>query len=102
VEFDETYHPVQVLRRIGGGDDPPAASGFNYGGVGPAASYVVRVAATTTPSNDCGVTATPKLSACFADPLVSPFPSPYCGDAAMVPLRDVAERSASGRSAGRG
>src|SRR2546427_11509540 len=42
VRFDETYHPVQVWRRIGGGDDPPAASGFNYGTVGPAATYAVR------------------------------------------------------------
>ena len=43
VRFDETYHPVQVLRRIGGGDDPPAASGFKYSGIGPAATYAVRV-----------------------------------------------------------
>src|SRR2546427_2358430 len=27
-------HPVQVLRRIGAGHRPPAASGFNYGGLG--------------------------------------------------------------------
>src|SRR5947208_3293179 len=39
VRFDEAYHPVQVRRRIGGGDDPPAASGFNYRGVGPAATH---------------------------------------------------------------
>src|SRR5256885_9944484 len=45
VRFDETYHPVQVWRRIGGGDDPPTASGFNYGGIGPAATYAVRMAA---------------------------------------------------------
>src|SRR2546428_11220973 len=43
VRFDETYHPVQVRRRIGGGDDPPPASGFNYGAGGPAATYAVRV-----------------------------------------------------------
>src|SRR5438105_12795307 len=43
VRFDETYHPVQVWRRVGGGDDPPVASGFNYGGVAPAATYAVRV-----------------------------------------------------------
>src|SRR2546422_11208042 len=44
VRFDETYHPVQVWRRSGGGDDPPAASGFNYAVVGPADTYVVREA----------------------------------------------------------
>src|SRR5437762_14353729 len=43
VRFDETYHAVQVWRRVGGGDDPPVASGFNYGGVAPAATYAVRV-----------------------------------------------------------
>src|SRR5256885_15302156 len=45
VRFDETYHPVQVLRRIGGGDDPPTASGFHHGAVGPGATYRVRVEA---------------------------------------------------------
>src|SRR5213595_4297794 len=45
VRFDETYHPVQVWRRIGGGDDPPSASGFNYGAAGPEDTYAVRVEA---------------------------------------------------------
>src|SRR3989441_407888 len=40
VRFDETYHPVQVLRCIGGGGDPPTASGFNYGADVPTAGYV--------------------------------------------------------------
>src|SRR6266581_173036 len=44
VRFDETYHPVRVLRRIGGGDDPPAATGFNYSAVGPADTYALRAA----------------------------------------------------------
>src|SRR2546426_4175621 len=35
VRFDETYHPVRVRRRIGGGDDPPSASGYNYGAAEP-------------------------------------------------------------------
>src|SRR5437763_14900119 len=43
VRFDVAYHPVLVRRRIGGGDDPPAASGFNYRVVGPAAAYALRV-----------------------------------------------------------
>src|SRR6266699_531239 len=45
VRFDETYHPVRVRRRIGGGDDPPSASGFNYGAAGPGDTYAVRVEA---------------------------------------------------------
>src|SRR5207237_8198197 len=43
VKFDQTYHPVHVRRRIGGGDDPPSASGFNYGAAGLADTYAVRV-----------------------------------------------------------
>src|SRR2546429_8544803 len=39
VRFDEAYHPVEVWRRIGGGDDPPSASGFNYAAVGPAGPH---------------------------------------------------------------
>src|SRR3989475_270271 len=31
VRFDETYHPVRVLRRIAAGNDPPVES-FRYGG----------------------------------------------------------------------
>src|SRR5438552_2386288 len=42
VRFDETYHPVRVRRRIGGGDDPPSASGFNHGTM---VAYDVRIAA---------------------------------------------------------
>src|SRR5256885_15519171 len=42
VRFDEAYHPVEVWRRIGGGDDPPSASGFNYAAVGPAVTYAPR------------------------------------------------------------
>src|SRR2546429_9346081 len=42
VRFDESYHPVRVLRRIGAGNDPPVASGFRYGGVGPVDTYALR------------------------------------------------------------
>src|SRR5256885_16368467 len=45
VRFDEAYHPVEVWRRIGGGDDPPSASGFNYAAVGPAGPYAGRAGA---------------------------------------------------------
>src|SRR2546429_1052741 len=89
--FDETYHPVQVLRRIGGGDDPPSASGFNYAAVGPAATYAVRVevddeAAIERLRHDRH----PEIVGVFADPAVSPFPSAYCGDAAIGATKDVA------------
>src|SRR5881397_2343302 len=90
VRFDETYHPVQVLRRIGGGDDPPAASGFNYGGVGPAATYVVRVAADDDAVERLRRDRHPEIVGVFADPLVSPFPSSYCGDDAIGATADVA------------
>src|SRR2546430_13825902 len=89
--FDETYHPVQVLRRIGGGDDPPSASGFNYAAVGPAATYAVRVEV----NDDAAIERLrhdrhPEIVGVFADPAVSPFPSAYCGDAAIGATKDVA------------
>src|SRR6266566_124221 len=93
VKFDEAYHPVQVWRRIGGGGDPPTASGFNYGGVGPAATYAVRVEA-----DDEGAIERlrrdrqPEIVGVFADPAVSPFPSAYCGAAAIGATADVARR----------
>src|SRR5438128_928995 len=91
VTFDETYHPVEVLRRVGGGDDPPSASGFNYAAVGPAATYAVRVevddeAAIERLRHDRH----PEIVGVFADPAVSPFPSAYCGDAAIGATKDVA------------
>src|SRR3989442_10930426 len=91
VRFDEAYHPVEVLRRIGGGDDPPSASGFNYAAVGPAATYAVRVevddeAAVERLRRDRH----PEIVGVFADPAVSPFPSGYCGDAAIGATEDVA------------
>src|SRR5712692_1604037 len=91
VRFDETYHPVQVLRRIGGGDDPSSASGFNYAAVGPAATYAVRVEV----DNQAAIERLrrdrhPEIVGVFADPAVSPFPSVYCGDAAIGATEDVA------------
>src|SRR2546426_3688699 len=93
VRFDETYHPVQVRRRIGGGDDPPTASGFNYGAVGPAATYAVRVEI----DGEDGIARLrrdrhPEVVGVFADPAVSPFPSAYGGAAAIGAADDVARR----------
>src|SRR6266498_1124096 len=91
VRFDETYHPVQVWRRIGGGDDPPVASGFNYGGVGPAATYAVRVDADDGDAIErLRRDRQPEIVGVFADPAVSPFPSAYCGAASIGATPDVA------------
>src|SRR3989454_8589895 len=91
VRFDETYHPVQVLRRIGGGDDPPTASGFNYGAVGPAATYAVRVEADDADAIErLRRDRRPEIVGVFADPTVSPFPSSYCGAAAIGAAEAVA------------
>src|SRR6266540_3037273 len=77
VRFDETYHPVQVWRRIGGGDDPPAASG-------------------------CNATASLRLSAC-SPTLPSPrSPPPTAAPPRSVPRRTSPEGSASRRSPGWG
>src|SRR5438309_1862556 len=91
--FDETYHPVQVRRRIGGGDDPPTASGFNYGAAGPAATNAVRVEV----DGEDGIARLRRdrhheVVGVFADPAVSPFPSAYCGAAPIGATRDVARR----------
>src|SRR6058998_3311522 len=93
VGFDETYHPVQVWRRVGGGDDPPAASGFNYGRVGPADTYAVRVEADDEDAIERLRRDRPaEIVGVFADPAVSAFPSPYCGAAAVGATGDVARR----------
>ncbi len=91
VRFDETYHPVQVWRRIGGGDDPPAASGFNYGALGPAATYAVRVDADDEDAVErLRRDRRAEVVGVFADPAVSPFPSPYCGASSIGATQDVA------------
>src|SRR5256712_8167318 len=93
VRFDETYHPVQVWRRSGGGDAPPAASGFNYGGVGPADTYVVRVEFDAEAAIDrLRRGRHPEIVGVFAAPAVSPFPSAYCRDAPVGATADVARR----------
>src|SRR6267378_893626 len=90
VRFDETYHPVQVWRRSGRGDDPPAAGAFTYGG-GRVATYAVRVEA----DDDDAIQRLrrdrhPEIVGVFTDAAVSPFPSAYCGDAAIGDTADVA------------
>src|SRR3989475_996698 len=92
VRFDETYHPVRVLRRIGAGNDPPVAS-FRYGGVGPGDNYALRADfadqdAIARLRRDRGA----EIVGVFADPAVSPFPSAYCGAAPIGATRDVARR----------
>src|SRR5436190_1648506 len=101
--FDDTYHPVQVWRRVGGGDDPPAASGFNYGGVAPAATYAVRwKPRTRTPSNGCDATASPRLSVCSPTLPCRRSPPPTAAPPRSGPLRTWPEGSVYRRSPGRG
>src|SRR3989454_3789584 len=92
VRFDETYPPVRVWRRIGGGNAPPAPSS-RYGGVGPGDNYARRADsadqdATAGLRRDRGA----EIVGVFADPAVSPFPSAYCGAAPIGATRDVARR----------
>jgi subtilisin family serine protease len=90
LRFDETYHPVQVWRRIGGGDDPPGASGFNYRTVGPAATYAVRVEADEDAIERLRRERQADFVGVFADPTVFPFPSAYCGESPIGATPDVA------------
>jgi len=93
VRFDETYHPVRVLRRIGGGDDPPAATGFNYSAVGPADTYALRAAVDDEDAIErLRRDRQSEIVGVFADPAVSPFPSAYCGSAAIGATEEVARR----------
>src|SRR3989475_3223115 len=90
VRFDETYHPVQVWRRSGRGDDAPAASAFRYGRVGRVATYAVRVEADDDAVERLRRDRHPEIVGVFTDAAVSPFPSAYCGDTAIGATADVA------------
>lgn len=91
VTFDATYHPVQVWRRRGGGDDPPIASGFNYGAAGPADTYAMRVEFDDADAIErLRRDRNPEVVGVFADPTVTAFPSAYCGEAAIGATADVA------------
>src|SRR3989454_10011028 len=92
VRFDETYHPVRVLRRIGGGNDPPVAS-FRYGRLGPGANYALWAG-----FPDQGPLARllrergDRIVGGFPVPVVCPFPSAYCVAAPLGAARGVARR----------
>ena len=91
VTFDATYHPVQVWRRRGGGDDPPIASGFNYGAAGSADTYAMRVEFDDADAIErLRRDRNPEVVGVFADPTVTASPSAYCGEAAIGATADVA------------
>src|SRR6266550_2255375 len=79
VRFDETYHPVQVRRRIGV--------------AGPADTYAVRLEADGEDSIERLRRDRPAdIVGVFTDPVVSPFPKPYCADPPVGATGDVARR----------
>src|SRR5256884_2122362 len=79
VRFDETYHPVQVRRRIGV--------------AGPADTYAVRLEADGEDSIErLRSDRHPQIVGVFTDPVVSPFPKPYCADPPVGATGDVARR----------
>src|SRR2546422_7842767 len=89
VRFDESYHPVRVLRRIGAGNDPPVASGFRYGGVGPVDTYALRADfadqdAIARLRREPGA----EILGGFADPPRVPLPSPHLGAPPPAATRD--------------
>src|SRR2546425_502713 len=93
VRFDESYHPVRVLRRIGAGNDPPVASGFRYGGVGPVDTYALR--ADFADQDAIARLRRGRRAAKvggFAGPPPSPLPPPYFRAAPIGATRDVARR----------
>src|SRR5256885_1056725 len=93
VRFDESYHPVRVLRRIGAGNDPPVASGFRYGGVGPVDTYALRADfadqdAIARLRRDPGARNLRGISR----PPPSPLPPPHCGRAPVRATPGLAPR----------
>src|SRR2546430_5526197 len=79
VRFDETYHPVQVRRRIGV--------------AGPADTYAVRLEADGEDSIErLRSDRHPQIVGVFTDPVVSPFPTAYCADPPVGATGDVARR----------
>ena len=82
VRVDETYHPVEVLRRIGVGHRVP--DGLSYDANAPAGSYAVRVEV----ADEDAVARlrrdrSPDILGVYVDVPVSTFPAPYCGEAAI-------------------
>src|SRR5690348_13143264 len=91
VQVDETYHPVEVQRRIGIGHRVP--DGSNYGLIAPASSYAVRVEVTDEDAvarlrRDRGS----DVLGVYVDVPVTTFPAPYCGEAAIGGTKDVAKQ----------
>lgn len=91
--LDDTYHPVRVPGRIGPWSDLPAARGFDYARRGLIDTYAVRASfddeeAVSRLRRDRGA----DVIGVFADPAVSVFPSPYCDDAAVGTVADVARQ----------
>src|SRR5216683_594316 len=93
--LDDTYHPVRVAGRLGPPAERPAARGFRYArpGGGPIDSYAVRAIfddeeAVHRLRRERGT----DVVGVFADPVVSVFPSAYCGSAGVGTAADVARR----------
>ena len=100
VRVDETYHPVEVLRRIGVGHRVP--DGLGYGAIAPASTYAVRVEV----ADEDAVARLRRdrfaeILGVYVDAPVSTFPAPYCREAAIGDTKDVAKQlgvSALGRA----
>jgi subtilisin family serine protease len=93
VALDDTYHPVFVLWRRVPPAERPAAHGFDYARRGLIDTYAVRASfddedAVHRLRHDRGA----DIVGVFADPVVSVFPSSYCGGAAVGTAADVARR----------
>jgi len=90
MRFDEKYHPVRVTGRIAPHQERPAASGFNYGTAGPVDTYSIRVEFDDDEAVErLQAEKRDEIVGVYADPKVSVFPSPYCGDPAVGGVPDV-------------
>jgi subtilisin family serine protease len=89
--LDEKFHPVRIRGRIGPASELPLALGFNYASAAPLTTYCVRGELDDEETvhrlqSERGS----EVVGVYADPVVSVFPAPYCGNAAVGTAANVA------------
>ncbi len=93
MQFDERLHPVRVTGRIALPSERPKAKGFHYGRVGGVTTYALRAEFEDEEAIERLLQdRRQEIVGVFADPAVSPFPSPYCGRAPVGDDGDVARK----------
>jgi subtilisin family serine protease len=94
VRFDDKYYPARVAGRLAVSGERPPARGFHYGAVGSVTTYALRAEFEDEDAIErLRQDRRQDVVGIFADPSVSPFPTPYCGERAIGSDEDVARKS---------